>query len=114
MQRDTIYGMMDVQVLVEGPAKGNSEQWTGKTCTMKRVFFSPIALLPGQASQLSPGDYVAVEVHAASPSALLGTPLSVTTIQQFVAQHGSTVPCKPASMASPHGGALDEIAAVAG
>lgn len=84
----------DTQVLVEGPARGNPSQMTGKTCTMKRVFFDG-HIPEGKDGRLQTGDYVAVEVHGASATALLATPRHLTTAQDFVAMYGSTVPILP-------------------
>ena len=83
--------MRAVQVLVEGPARGDPSQMTGKTCTMKRVFFNA-QHLPGPGRHPKAGDYLAVEVHGASATALLATSRHLTSVQGFVALYGSTVP----------------------
>ncbi|KAI8112312.1 hypothetical protein M9434_003635 [Picochlorum sp. BPE23] len=86
-------------VLVEGPARKSENQLTGRTDTFKRVVFSdikvPSSYLNGSAEPVSleAGDYVAVQIVGGGTGATLkGTPLGRTTIQEFTALHGTTVP----------------------
>ena len=79
------------QVLIEGASRGNAAQVTGKTCTMKRVFLPSVSK---DGTKLRAGDYVACHVVGASATALLGQALCVTSLQGFVAAHGSTLPGK--------------------
>lgn len=94
-------------VLVQGASKRDESSLTGRTDTMKRVVF-PDAPMPGAYGgsgacdaaaplvQAQPGDYVAVEVVAASAGTLTAKPLGRTTLQDFVQLHGSAAPL-PAS-----------------
>lgn len=86
-------------VLVEGPARKSENQLTGRTDTFKRVVFSdikvPSSYLNGSAELVSlrAGDYAAVQIIGGGTGATLkGTPLGRTTIQEFTALHGTTVP----------------------
>lgn len=86
-------------VLVEGPARKSENQLTGRTDTFKRVVFDDVKVsrsyLNTSAEQVSlrPGDYVAIQIIDGGTGATLkGTPLGRTTIQEFTALHGTTVP----------------------
>ncbi len=86
-------------VLVEGPARKSENQLTGRTDTFKRVVFDDVKVsrsyLNTSVEQvyLRPGDYVAIQIiDGGTGGTLKGTPLGRTTIQEFTALHGTTVP----------------------
>ena len=97
---------------MQGASKRDAAWLTGRTDTMKRVVFenvplpaayAPIAGLPAAAvgaarMRARPGDYVAVEVTAASAGTLKARALAVTTLRNFVAVHGS---CNPVELRAP-------------
>jgi hypothetical protein len=84
----------------------------GRACTGKRVFFADAAVPPAYSAAvthagsrlgprvlLRPGDYVAVEVVEGTASALRARALARTSIAEFVALEGSTVPLPGTSAA---------------
>ncbi len=87
--------------MIDGPSKRSDGMWTGRTCTNKRVLLRDVPVpatyaalgSSGPTVQLQVGDYVAVEVTGVGGGGLLlGDALARTTLQQFVREHGSTVP----------------------
>ena len=99
-------------VLVEGLSKRSPHKLQGRTCTMKRTVFEdvpvPASGLEWQGarhatggssfscSSLNPGDYVAVKIHDAGASTLMGTALHRTTLTDFVDSAGAS--CIPAQL----------------
>lgn len=91
---------------------------TGRTDTFKRVVFDDVPVpasyhcrpgMPSSSSsssseaplvRLQPGDYVAVEVTSAGGT-LHARALARTTLQEFVAAHGSAAPLEPVGSAMP-------------
>lgn len=91
---------------MEGASRRSESDLTGRTDTFKRVVF-PDAPVPasyaaapvaahqrqqGPLVRLQPGDYVVVEVTAATGGTLLARPLARTSIAEFVGMHGSPAP----------------------
>jgi tRNA-2-methylthio-N6-dimethylallyladenosine synthase len=69
----------EVEVLVEGPAKRNPDQWFGKTVHFKTAVF------PHRGERI--GDTIAMRVAAASPYTLFGegVPVAAHTVEDVTA-----------------------------
>lgn len=86
------------QVLIDGPSKRGEGMWTGRTCSNKRVLLRDVPVSATYQAgaplvRLQAGDYAAVEVTGLGGGGLLvGDVLARTTLDEFVARHGSTVP----------------------
>jgi len=86
-------------VLVEGPSKKNSDEWTGKTDTSKWVVFEKNDAIGKYAGDedaptsgsygVKPGDYVAVRVTGCSTGTLFGQVLGKTSLVEFQNLHGA-------------------------
>jgi len=87
-------------VLIKGPSKRDASRLTGRACGNQRV------VLDGSVAQaeyrgwaggagpivdLSPGDYVAVEVVSHGSSTLFGAAVGRTSLREFVRMHGAGV-----------------------
>ena len=78
-------------VLIEGPSKKSTADWSGRTDSGKVVVFPdvqvPATWQATEASEprvrLQPGDYVAVRVQKATAASLTGTALGRTSLRDF-------------------------------
>jgi tRNA-2-methylthio-N6-dimethylallyladenosine synthase len=59
------YVGQDLEVMVEGPSKRNSERWTGRSDTNKVVIFDPV-------EGLQVGDFVTVRIDRTTSHSLFG------------------------------------------
>ena len=114
---------------MQGVSKRRADRLTGLTDTMKRVVFAdapmPVSYSGGRGATGSTaaghtaaaggsasglvravaGDYVAVEIVAASSGTLRARPLARTSLREFVGVHGSAAPL-PVRMAADAGSQL--------
>ena len=114
-------------VLVEGPSRRDPGALTGRTDTFKRAIFADVDVPAGYAGgvhgggggplvRLRPGDYVAVEVTAATGATVTARPLGRTSVAEFAAVHGgSAVPLEiygqPSAAGEEEGRAMRQAAA---
>ncbi|EEH50969.1 uncharacterized protein MICPUCDRAFT_23665 [Micromonas pusilla CCMP1545] len=76
-------------VLIEGTSKRSDAEYTGRTCTGKRVIVTAARTREADVD-VTPGEYVAVRVEKANASTLFGSPVARTTAAGFHALHGAS------------------------